>query len=522
MEKKNLPLFYFTLLICTFILCVFLLNFRLIFAPMKVALEDKDIKFSDFTEQIHIQYINKFSPRRLFVNLNGFITRGIGKKTLNYVDLMKNGMLIDYNVTHTDTSSLAQSINKFNSHLSENDIKFVYVQLPMKVDKNNELIYSGNINYANQNSNELLEKLDDDVTYIDMRDYIASTPSDIEKYFYRTDHHWNTYGGFEAFNVILNHLNSEFPEKNIDVSYADIENWNAKVYQDWFLGSLGKRTGSYFGGYDDITILTPNFNTNMSMYISNEKLFNCGKFEDVVIDSIYLDKPNYFNENPYWSYIGGDFPLVNHINHSATNDLKVLIIKDSFSLPVQAFLSTAVKELDVIDARIFSEATIAEYVDMTKPDIVIMAINPSVFDDTAYQDFGIDEANLHISESNKNEVLKHESFKISNSLGKDEIYEEILDNLDTNAKYTVSFGDIISKSANAHTASVAIYNATTKKIISSYVFDLKSRTENGYEWTFITPDIKNSQYSLIIYPGLITDTENELMEFKQLVVYKYE
>ncbi len=115
-----------------------------------------------------------------------------------------------------------------------------------------------------------------------------------------------------------------------------------------------------------------------------------------------------------------------------------------------------------------------------------------------------------------------ESFKISDSLGKDEIYEEILDNLDTNAKYTVSFGDIISKSANAHTASVALYNATTKKIISSYVFDLKSRTENGYEWTFITPDIKNSQYSLIIYPGLITDTENELMEFKQLVVYKYE
>jgi hypothetical protein len=46
--------------------------------------------------------------------------------------------------------------------------------------------------------------------------------------------------------------------------------------------------------------------------------------------------------------------------------------------------------------------------------------------------------------------------------------------------------------------------------------------KNGYEWTFVTPDIKNSQYSLIIYPGLITDSENELMEFKHLVVYKYE
>ena len=489
---------------------------------MKEAFEDKDIKFSDFTEQIHIQYINKFSPRRLFVNLNGFITRGIGKKTLNYVDLMKNGMLIDYNITHTDTSSLAQSINKFNSHLSENDIKFVYVQLPMKVDKNNELIYSGNINYANQNSNELLEKLDDDVTYIDMRDYIASTPSDIEKYFYRTDHHWNTYGGFEAFNVILNHLNSEFPEKNIDVSYADIENWNARVYTDWFLGSLGKRVGASFGGYDDITILTPNFNTDMSMYISNEKLFNCGKFEDVVIDSSYLDKPNYFNENPYWSYIGGDFPLVNHINKNATNDLKVLIIKDSFSLPMQAFLSTSVKELDVIDARIFSESTIAEYIDASKPDIVIMAINPSVFDDSSYQEFGIDEANLHIGKTEKTEILKHGSFQISDSSGKNEIYEVILENLDTNAKYTVSFGDIVSESNEVHGACIALYNATSKKIISSYVFDLQSTMKNGYEWTFMTPDIKSAQYKLIIYPGLITDTENAPMQFEHLVVYKYE
>lgn len=522
MEKKNLPLFYFTLLICTFILCIFLLNFKLIFAPMKETLEDKDIKFSDFTEQVHIQYINKFSPRKLFVNLNGFITRGIGKKTLNYVDLMKNGMLIDFNVTHTDTSDLAQSINKFNSHLSENDIKFVYVQLPMKVDKNNELIYSGNINYANQSSNELLGALGDEVSYIDMRDYIASTPSDIEKYFYRTDHHWNTYGGFEAFNVILNHLSTEFPEKNIDVSYGDIDNWNAKVYEKWFLGSLGKRTGPYFGGYDDITILTPNFNTDMSMYISSEKSFTYGKFEDVVIVDSYLDRPNYFNENPYWSYIGGDFPLVNHINNNATNDLKVLIIKDSFSLPLQAFLSTAVKELDVIDARIFNESTIAEYVDASKPDIVIMAINPSVFDDTSYQDFGIDEANLHIGESTKAEVLKYESFKISDSLGKDEIYEEILDNLDTNAKYTVSFDEITAASSEARGVTVALYNATTKKIVSSYVFDLKAQMKNGYEWTFVTPDIKNSQYSLIIYPGLITDSENELMEFKHLVVYKYE
>jgi len=77
-------------------------------------------------------------------------------------------------------------------------------------------------------------------------------------------------------------------------------------------------------------------------------------------------------------YVGGIYPLVVHENRNAPLRKRVLLIGDSFARPVEAFLSVAVRRLDVVDprrtARNFS---IAEYVRQAKPDIVIQMINPS-------------------------------------------------------------------------------------------------------------------------------------------------
>lgn len=517
--KKNIPLYCFVVLICTSIVLAFVLNFYLVIDPFK-KLDDEDYTFEKFTDDTQKQYTSNFFARESFINLNGLFTRLIGKKTTNNVDKMKNGMLVNSNIIYRDTSNLANSIKQFNSHLKENDVKFVYIQLPMKVDLENSLIYDGYVNYANQNANELLGKLGNDVSFIDMRKYIVSTPEQVEKYFYRTDHHWNTYGAFEAYKVVLNYLDEEFSEQDFDLSNADINNWNATVYEDWFLGSLGKRVGKLYAGVDDLTLLTPKFDTDMSMYVTNHRKFFNGNFENAVMDNSYLDKRDYFHENPYCSYIGGDYPLVNHINNNASNDLKVLIIKDSFSLPLQAFLSTSVKELDVIDARYFTECTIAEYVNVSKPDIVIMSINPSVFGETKYQKFGIDEASYHTNQTEKIEIVKNQSFKLQSN--GDYYYKAVLSGLSYNTKYTVSFDNINCSNEGVDGVTVALYNKDTQKIISSYVFNLDFCKQNGFEWSFVTPDIKSGNLQILVYAGLHSQTKGNTVEYQSLTVYKYE
>ena len=214
--KKNIPLYCFTIIIGAFLVLAFLLNFTLAIDPLK-SLDDEDTTFKDFTGSVQKQYTSEFSMRNGFINLNGFFTKMVGKKTNNNVDKLKNNMLINSNIVKVDMSSLSSNINKLNAHLNDNGVKFLYVQLPMKMDKNNSLLRNGYVNFANENANNLLGGLDDSVSYIDMRDYIASTPEQVEKYFYNTDHHWNAYGAFEAYGVILNYLKEEITKLALEL-----------------------------------------------------------------------------------------------------------------------------------------------------------------------------------------------------------------------------------------------------------------------------------------------------------------
>ncbi len=521
---KNLKikngLIVFTSLVCAFLILGFVINLKLLIQPTKELTEDK-IDFKEYTEAVQNQYTSKFFLKNSFLNLNGFFARSTGRSSYNDVVLLKNGMITHGTSSKLDMNGLANGINSFNAHLKENDVDFLYVQLPMKIDVNNELVLSGSQSYANENSNQLLSLIDKNVSVIDMRDYIAKNADDIENYFYRTDHHWNSYGAFEAYGVILNYLSTKYPEKALDMSNADIKNWDITVYEDWFLGSHGKRVGKYYAGTDDLAVFTPKFKTSMSMYVTNHRRFTSGSFSDAVMVDSYLDKPNYFEENPYCVYIGGDYPLVHHKNSSVKNDLKVLIIKDSYTIPVQAFLSTVVSELDVLDPRHYKETTIAEYVEISKPDIVIMMINPSQFPEAKYQKFGINEAKIHIAQKNKVEVASYDTIKLSAGENDNYIYKSLANGLNKNQKYEVTIEDINFLSKDTKGASIALYDSDSKKIISSFTFDLEYCKENGFSWTFVTPD-NSGNLHILLYCGTHGNTSTNSMECTSVKVYKYE
>ena len=71
-------------------------------------------------------------------------------------------------------------------------------------------------------------------------------------------------------------------------------------------------------------------------------------------------------------------------NNSAENDIKLLIIKDSFALPLAAYLSTCISELWLLDPR-DTGAPIAENVMREHDfDAVIVMYNTEVFDDAHF------------------------------------------------------------------------------------------------------------------------------------------
>lgn len=143
-------------------------------------------------------------------------------------------------------SALADEISNLSDYLSEQGVPFLYVQLPNKEPLSGQVFPVGAASYGNKRADSLLSQLSvEGVKVLDLRPQLIQTPEMTEQYFYKTDHHWNADGAFAAYQEILSCLHESFPEGNIDLTYAQADQWERHSIDDWFLGSHGKRVGFF-------------------------------------------------------------------------------------------------------------------------------------------------------------------------------------------------------------------------------------------------------------------------------------
>ncbi len=447
-------------------------------------------------------------PAEEKLNLEGMIARSLGVNSFNQIVRMKNGSLTLANTLQYDAETKAASIYAFDQYLQELDIDFTYIQAPHKDDLTGTNMPVGIVNNGNQHADSLLAELGAyGIDTLDLRPLLAKDPETAAKYFYNTDHHWNNDAAFVTFGEILSLLNEKFPTAGIDLSYADIANWETTIYEDQFLGSHGKKVGIHFGGVDDYKYYAPKFETDMYMTsMQNRVIFRTGTFEEAVaLKEVYLEKePDYFKENTYCSYIGGDYAVIKHRNRLVENGPKVMIIKDSFTIPVQAFLSTAISELDVVDPRHFKNCTLAQYVEMTRPDIVIMMINPSTMYGTSYYDFGIDEARATQAMTEAVTIAQKDNLELSANSTNNSCHTTVAADLQYGSKYTLKFDSATILDGTTEAIAFALFNGSELLIYENIYID--PQNTNGYEWEFVTPTTGEGELSLLMYAGLFGST----------------
>ncbi len=515
MKYRNIAITVFTVVVLVFIVAGAYLNISLISKPYD-KLKAEEINFEEFVDQVGDAYTSDaFAHKEDYININGLFARLTGRNFYNDVVRMKNGMLTRTTNAVIDAKANASSINIFNNYLSEEDIKFVYVQAPHKYDMS-ETNYPVSLgSTVNLNADNMLKELNAlGIDTIDLRQMLSNTPEAVEKYFYDTDHHWNNDGAFLAYGEILKYISEKYPNAGIDLSYADIDNWETTVYEDRFLGSQGKRVGVYYGGVDDYKLYLPKFDTDMLIETNQKTLFyRKGDFKDVnTLEELYLEnEPDYFGQNTYCTYIGGDYPILKHRNFKVENGLKIMIIKDSFSLPVQAFLSTAVQEIDVVDPRYLKDYTIAEYVDISSPDMVIMMINPSVMNDESYYSFGSINAKYHDLDNSLEEVFSKTKFTVVASDNKTHSNTTLVRGLEYNTKYVLEAEDISVLSGDATSVTIALYDQKNERLHLAETLDIQYCNINEeFKWTFLTPESGTGNLSLIVYAGDIGHTTSKI------------
>ena len=313
-----------------------------------------------------------------YIELNGLAQRILGRRIVcdadrsNDVVKLDNGYLT-FVGQKIDIDWQADNIKRLHDILVERETDFLYVLAPYKIDPTDpELPYVID-DYNNENADILIDHLRyTGIDCIDLREEIKSADKNHYEMFFLTDHHWTPESGFWAFGVIGRHLNERYGF-SIDESLFYVSSYRLETKENWFLGSLGKRVGTLYGGVDDFTYLLPKFETDFEVLWPLKDVIKFGSFEKVLFDKKLMEERDY-TSNTYTIYTD-DYEL-QIIKNNLNTEKRVLLVRDSFACVVSPFLSLGCKQLDVMDLRHYNDKSLIEYIDETNPDIVIILYNP--------------------------------------------------------------------------------------------------------------------------------------------------
>ena len=321
---------------------------------------------SKFETDIASTFFNKFG----FVNLNGAVCNALNQPSMNGVVKLNNGYLLTTLPYSSDEvlRTYADSTIRFDEYLKNRGTVLVYANTPYTSSKYDPQLPIGINDYGNDNCDRFLQMLKDaGIDTIDFRETMHDDGIDQYSMMYKTDHHWTTKAGLYAYGILEDYIVDK-TGCDVDERISDIQNYTVTTYKKWHLGSRGQRTGIYYAGIDDFDLIIPNFDTS----IQNDA-GTVGNMQDLMINMEPLANKDYTSRYTYDSVLGGS--IGHFTNLDCKNDIKVLIITDSFGKAVAPYLAMGFAQIDYVYDADVSGVT-PEFIESMDPDVVIMMYYP--------------------------------------------------------------------------------------------------------------------------------------------------
>ena len=290
----------------------------------------------------------------------------------NGIIKMSDGYLTNI-VPSGDVSEQVASAVELSSFCAEQGADFLYIQAPHKICKVTDTTLSGSTDFSNQNADSLLAGLSGaGLETLDLREVLHQEQLSHHELFYRTDHHWKAETGLWASKHILQELNSRYGFHSSPDLLND-DRFKKVVYPSWFLGSQGKKVTLAQTTPEDISLLYPDYPTQLHFLLPSKNLDIEGDFS-ILYNMDAIEECDYMSKNPYSAYAYGDQPLEQITNPSSNENRKILLIHDSFSDCVIPFLALGLRNVDAIDLRHFT-GSLQCYIASSCPDIVVVMYN---------------------------------------------------------------------------------------------------------------------------------------------------
>lgn len=303
-------------------------------------------------------YITDHFPfRDFFVGLKTNFEKALGKKVINDVYLgLDEYKLTKYNKLK-DTYTLIDKLNNFATNNEDKKISLMLV--PTSITIYNEKLPNNAITDSElEVINEIYSQVK--ISTIDVYDALKKA-SNTTQVFYRTDHHWTTYGAYFAY---LNYC-----EVN-NMNPLTIDDFNIEKVSDEFYGTLYSKTNDYNVKPDDIYV----FETETEYEVN---------YDNITITDTFYTYDYLETKDKYSLFLDNNHALITITNLNAINDKEILILKDSFANAFIPFLAEHYHKVHVVDLR-FNLNSMTTYIDENNNiDEILILYNINSLDETS-------------------------------------------------------------------------------------------------------------------------------------------
>ena len=293
-----------------------------------------------------------------------------------------NDFLIPFHMINGfDTDQAVENIGKLKEYCAGLGIPLLYASFPSKetYTETNPEDY-GVLSDGKQQRTLFLNRIRDlGIPLLDLADVFRGRGFTQEDVFYRTDHHWKTRMGLIAAGELAGFL-SDHCGAVFHPELLEEERYRTTVYERKWLGETGREVSPVWAGeLEDYVLYEPDFETALEYYVPSAKISRAGDFGELIKRELLEGETDLYKDSLHYAYMK-DSGVVVQIRNKKQSGAKILLIKDSFSVPVAPFLSLACGNLFWWDMRDNNDIVTA-YIDKHRFDAVIIA----------YTDFWRDE-----------------------------------------------------------------------------------------------------------------------------------
>ena len=294
------------------------------------------------------EYINdQFPLRNQWISIKSLNEYLLGKIENNGIIYGENKWLFE-KFTSLNKIKLSNNINAINQFSKKYDKSVSVMIVPNSYEIYNEDLPRGLYQIEQE---KIIKDLYSNLIYSNNINLLDKFKNEKNNYiYYKTDHHWTTYGAYLAYCSFIESIGM----KPINLNY-----YNSNEINGFY--------GSYFSKAKPF-----NISSDIIKYYDFEDL-EMNILGEVVYNSIY-DFSKINSRDKYSMFIRGNNALTIINNKNLKNGKKILVIKDSFANSLVPFLTQNFEEVHIIDLRSFN-IKISNYMEENDFDNILVLYN---------------------------------------------------------------------------------------------------------------------------------------------------